>query len=125
MEKDIDTVEQPTKDALGGFASFDVATGKQETVGIVNDRIYFTPSWMPDGSAVVVATGSAWVGKTECAVGDCDPACRAGGVLTTDTNDYIRPMLSADGRLMVATQRQLRQEISITAADAPGASGIL
>jgi serine/threonine protein kinase len=112
-------VDQPTKNALGGFASFDVASGKQETVGIVNDRIYYTPSWMPGGKAVVVATTQPGSGTPNVALAMVTLPSGEVRVLTTDTNDYIRPMPSVDGRLMVATQRQVRQEFSVTDAGTP------
>ncbi len=112
-------IEQPSKDALGAFASFDVASGKQEIVGIANDRIYYTPSWMPGGKAVVVATAQPGSGTLNVALAMVTLPSGQVRVLTTDTNDYIRPMPSVDGRLMVATQRQVRQEFSITDAGAP------
>ena len=112
-------IVQPTKDALGGFASFDVATGKEEIVGIVSDRIYYSPDWMPDGSAVVVASAQPGSGNLTVPLALVTLPDGKARVLTTDTNNYERPMLSADGRLMVATQRQTREEISITTADAP------
>jgi Tol biopolymer transport system component len=40
-------------------------------------------------------------------------------LLTSDTNDYLHPSVSADGKMLVATQRQIREEISVTSSDAP------
>jgi serine/threonine protein kinase len=112
-------IVQPTKDALGGFASFDVATGKETVVGIANDRIYFTPDWMPDGTGVVVATAQPGSGNPTKPLAIVTLPGGQVRVLTTDTNSYNQPMLSADGRLMVATQSQVREEMSVALAETP------
>src|SRR2546422_687559 len=40
-------------------------------------------------------------------------------VLTTDTNTYIHPSLSSDGRALVATQSQYKNEFSVAPASSP------
>jgi eukaryotic-like serine/threonine-protein kinase len=113
-------IVQPAKGDLAAFLAVDVATGKTKVFGNSTDHIFYDPVWLPDGSGLVITTLHAGVGNltTPLAI-ESYPAGQI-RVLTSDTNSYGRPSLSADGQLMAATQRQAREEISIAPADAPG-----
>jgi serine/threonine protein kinase/dipeptidyl aminopeptidase/acylaminoacyl peptidase len=113
-------VVQPSKEALSGFAEVDVASGKMEIVAPSSDRIFYEPAWMPDGKSVIVSMVQPGSGSLNVSLGMVSYPSGEVRVLTTDTNNYRTPGISADGRTLVASQKDLREEISVTGADAPG-----
>jgi serine/threonine protein kinase len=111
-------IVQPTRDALGGFLAVDVASSKEQTLAIAKDRIYYEPVWFPDGRGIIlpVMTSSTHLqvqlGYLRFPAGELR-------LLTSDTNNYIHPSLSADGRALVATQAQYKIEFSVAPASSP------
>jgi eukaryotic-like serine/threonine-protein kinase len=113
------SVVQPTSKEIGAFATFDVATGKRGMVAATADRTYFDPVWMPDGSALVVRTQQVESGGLTAALGLVGYPKGEFRELTTDTNNYSRPLLSSDGKTLVATQWVKRQDISVSETSKP------
>jgi serine/threonine protein kinase len=112
-------IVQPTPHDLGGFLAVDAASGETKQVAIAKDRIYFEPSWFPDGSALLV---SATTGPTGFLRNQLGIVSFPGGdfrLLTTDTNDYVHPNISADGRSIAANQVHGKFEIAIAPAGSP------
>jgi serine/threonine protein kinase len=112
-------IVQPTSNAIGAFATFDVATGKRGMVAATADRTYFDPVWLPDGSGLVVRTQEVQNGGVTAALGMVSYPKGNYRALTTDTNNYSRPLVSADGKTLVATQWVKRQDISVSPTNAP------
>ena len=113
------SVVQPTSKEIGAFATFDVATGQRGMVAATADRTYFDPVWLPDGSGLVVRTQQVESGGLTAALGLVGYPKGEFRELTTDTNNYSRPLLSADGKTLVATQWVKRQDISVSEANKP------
>ena len=111
-------IVQPTHDALGGFLAVDIASGKEQTLAVARDRIYYEPVWFPDGRGIILPVMSesshfqVQLAYLRFPQGELR-------VLTTDTNTYIHPSLSSDGRALVATQSQYKNEFSVAPASSP------
>jgi eukaryotic-like serine/threonine-protein kinase len=113
-------VSQPTHDALSGLLAVDVATGKQRTEAVSADKVYFTPVWLPDGSGLVMSTLSQMTSLHGQLTLVSYPSGES-RQLTTDTNDYFHPSISADGRSIVASQVHGQFEIEVAPASSPDA----
>src|SRR4029077_9493374 len=89
-------VSQPSADAFSGLLEVDVASGKQQTRILSADRIFFGGKWLPDGNGLLMTT----VSQMTSLHGQLTLVTYPGGEfrqLTTDTNDYFHPSISADG----------------------------
>ena len=112
-------IVQPTAHDLGGFLAVDAASGETKPVAIAKDRIYLEPSCFPDGSALLVSTTTAATGFLRNQLGIVSFPGGDFRLLTTDTNDYVHPNISADGRSIAASQVQGKFEIAIAPAGSP------
>ncbi len=112
-------IVQPTPQDLGGFLAVDAASGETKQVAIAKDRIYLEPSWFPDGSALLVSATTAPTGFLRNQLGIVFFPSGDFRLLTTDTNDYVHPNISADGRSIVASQVHGKFEIAIAPAGSP------
>src|SRR6266851_1261160 len=112
-------IVQPTAQDLGGFLAVDAASGETKQVAIAKDRIYLEPSWFPDGSALLVSATTAPTGFLRNQLGIVSFPGGDFRLLTTDTNDYVHPNISADGRSIVASQVHGKFEIAIAPAGSP------
>jgi Tol biopolymer transport system component len=113
-------VSQPTADAFSGLLEVDVASGKQQTRILSADRIFFNVKWLPDGNGLVMTT----VSQLTSLHGQLTLVTYPGGEfrqLTTDTNDYFHPSISADGRSIVASQLRGQFQIGVAPAGTPDA----
>ena len=110
--------EQPNAQDLGAMTVVDPASGKDKTLAIVRSRIYYDPVWMPDGSGVVL-TSAALDSGLQVQLGFLSYPGGEYRMLTTDTNDYARPSISADGRAIVVNQHHFRSQFGIAPASAP------
>jgi len=97
-------IVQPTPHDLAGFLAVDAASGETKQVAIAKDRIYLEPSWFPDGSALLVSATTAPTGFLRNQLGIVSFPGGDFRLLTTDTNDYVHPNISADGRTIAASQ---------------------
>ncbi len=112
-------IVQPTPQDLGGFLAVDAASGEAKQVAIAKDRIYLEPSWFPDGSALLVSATTAPTGFLRNQLGIVSYPGGDFRLLTTDTNDYVHPNISADGRSIAASQVRGKFEIAIAPAGSP------
>jgi eukaryotic-like serine/threonine-protein kinase len=112
-------IVQPTPHDLAGFLAVDAASGETKQVAIAKDRIYFEPSWFPDGSALLVSATTAQTGFLRNQLGIVSFPGGDFHLLTTDTNDYVHPNISADGRSIAASQVHGKFEIAIAPAGSP------
>jgi eukaryotic-like serine/threonine-protein kinase len=110
-------ITQPTREDHGGFLAVDVATGKEQIIAPSPQRVYYDAAWLPDGKALITPAASADTGFLKVQLGYLSYPEGQFRALTTDTNDYLHPSVSADGRMVVATQSQLRQQFQIAPAD--------
>jgi len=112
-------IVQPTPHDLGGFLAVDAASGETKQVAIAKDRIYLEPSWFPDGSALLVSATTAPTGFLRNQLGIVSFPGGDFRLLTTDTNDYVHPNISADGQSIAASQVHGKFEIAIAPAGSP------
>jgi Tol biopolymer transport system component len=112
-------VTQPTPNDFGGLIAVDAAIGDQKIVALAKDKDYFDPSWLPDMSGVVVSAGLAETGFERRQIGIVSYPNGDFRLLTTDTNDYLHPSLSADGRTIAASQVQYKFELGVAPAALP------
>ena len=96
-------VSQPTASSLGGLAAFDVATAKRTDVALNSDRIYYEPAWLPGGNGFIVSAASREMGLLQRQLGFVSFPKGDWRALTTDTNTYLHPSVSADGKMVAAT----------------------
>jgi serine/threonine protein kinase len=113
-------IVQPAKGDLSAFLSVDVASGKTQVFGESPDRIFYDPVWLPDGTGLVASAFQSGTGNLTVPLGIATYPSGQLRILTSDTNNYSQPSISTDGRLLAATQSQLRSDISIAPADVPG-----
>jgi Tol biopolymer transport system component/phage shock protein PspC (stress-responsive transcriptional regulator) len=113
-------VAQPTPEAFSGLLEVEVAGGKQQTGLLSADRLYFGAQWLPDGSGLVMST----VSRLTNLRGQLTLVSYPAGEfrqLTTDTNNYFHPSISADGRSIVASQVRGQFQIDVAPAGSPDA----
>jgi eukaryotic-like serine/threonine-protein kinase len=96
-------VSQPNANSLGGLATFDVATAKRADVALNTDRIYYEPVWLPGGNGFIVSAASREMGLLQRQLGFVSFPKGEWRALTTDTNTYLHPSVSADGKMVAAT----------------------
>ena len=93
--------------ALSGLVAIDAANGKRNLF-VTSNKLFFTlPSWLPDGSGLMVLGDSAYGAHTQIYFvsfpeGKLSP-------VTRDTNSYIDLSLAADGRTLATVLRQTHQ----------------
>src|SRR5713226_7124646 len=109
-------IVQPTPQDLGGFLAVDAASGEAKQAAIAKDRIYLEPSWFPDMTGLLVSASSAETGFRRKQIGIVSFPDGAFHLLTTDTNDYSHPSLSADGQSVAANQSQAKYQVEIAPA---------
>jgi len=109
-------VVQPTPQDLGGFLAVDVASASMRQVAIAKDRLYYEPAWLPDMTGLLVSASSAETSFRRKQIGIVSFPDGAFHLLTTDTNDYSHPSLSADGQSVAANQSQTKYQVEIAAA---------
>jgi len=106
-------IVQPTKDAIGGFAAVDASSGQQQNVAIAPNRIYYAPTWMPNGSALITTAMQVEAGSMQVQIGYVSYPSGDYRALTADTNDYGNVGISKDGKTLVAIQSKLHFAISV------------
>jgi eukaryotic-like serine/threonine-protein kinase len=114
-------VVQPTEAALSAYMTVDVATGKTGLVGGANDRLFYEPSWFPDGSAILTSVASSDTGFLRRQIG---MIAYPGGdfrQLTNDTTYYSHATLAADGKTIVAIQSTPQYELEVAPLSEPDA----
>ena len=112
-------IVQPNPQDLGGFLAVDAASGETKPVAITKDRIYKGPEWFPDGSALLVSAQTAATGFLRDQLGIVSYPGGDFRLLTSDTNGYLHPSISADGQSIAASQVLGKFEIAIAPADSP------
>jgi serine/threonine protein kinase len=113
-------VVQPTKEVLGAMAAVDVATGKMSNFANSLTRIFYEPVWMPRGDGLIIPSLDLSSGSTHSQLGYMTYPAGEYRLLTHDTNDYRFPSMSADGKVLVASQRKPTFELGIGSSVAPG-----
>ncbi len=109
-------IVQPTPQDLGGFLAVDVATASVKKVAIAKDRLYYEPAWLPDMTGLLVSAATAETGFRRRQIGIVSFPDGAFHLLTTDTNDYFHPSLSADGHSVAANQSQAKYQVETAPA---------
>jgi eukaryotic-like serine/threonine-protein kinase len=112
-------VSQPTANSLGGLAMFDVATAKQENVALNSDRIYYEPAWLPGEGGFIVSAASREMGLLQRQLGFVSFPKGEWRALTTDTNTYLHPSVSVDGKLIAATESKYVFSLSVAPTSRP------
>jgi Tol biopolymer transport system component len=99
-------IVQTTQDSLGGLMAVDVASAKREEVALNPQRIYYEPVWMPETDGLLVSTVSVQHGLQQRQLGFVSYPKGEFRALTTDTNSYYHPSVSADGKVIAAEEIQ-------------------
>ncbi len=110
-------IAQTASNALGGLLAVDTATGKREEIAPNPDHIYYDPVWLPGADGFVVTTQSFSVPQRQ--IGMVSYPKGEFRSLVTDTNNYSRPSVSADGKRIAATQRHYSYELAVAPAAKP------
>src|SRR6266446_654467 len=111
-------IVQPTPQDLGGFLAVDVASASMKQVANAKDRLYYEPSWLPDMTGLLVSASSAETSFRRKQIGIVSFPDGAFHFLTTDTNDYSHPSLSADGQSVAANQSQAKYQVQVAPSGA-------
>jgi eukaryotic-like serine/threonine-protein kinase len=104
--------------AMGSFLAVDVLSGKQQVVAQTPNRSYSSGMWLPGSNALVIATMNLSVGLNE-QLGIVNYPDGEFHPITSDTNEYGRPSVAADGRSLVVTQTQAKYELDVAPASSP------
>ena len=112
-------IVQPTKDALGGFLAVDVATGKDTVVAISPDRIFYSPTWLPDGGGLIVSDSQVDTAHLQTQLGYIAYPGGEYRPLTADTNNYGGQTISKDGKTLAAIQGRSHFEIGVAPSTEP------
>ena len=110
--------------ALGSFLAVDVGSGKEQVVAQAPDRFYSSAAWLPRSDALLVSALNTSVGLNE-QLGIVNYPGGEFRPVTSDTNEYYRPSLSADGRSLTVVQTQSKYELAVAPASSPDASRAL
>ncbi len=111
-------IVQPPPQDLGGFLAVDVASASMKQVANAKDRLYYEPSWLPDMTGLLVSASSAETSFRRKQIGIVSFPDGAFHLLTTDTNDYSHPSLSADGQSVAANQSQAKYQVQVAPSGA-------
>ncbi|HKW56944.1 MAG TPA: protein kinase [Candidatus Acidoferrum sp.] len=110
----------PAKDKTTGFLAVDAVTGKQQLELLTDGLNYHDPVWYLDGSGLIVSAsslgGGGFFSRQLGFVAYPQGTYRS---LTTDTNDYSRPSLSADAKSLVANEIQSDYPLYVAPTSAP------
>jgi eukaryotic-like serine/threonine-protein kinase len=112
-------IVQTTQDSLGGLMAVDITTAKREEVALSPQRIYYEPTWMPGTDGLLVSTVSVERGLQQRQLGFVSYPKGEFRPLTTDTNDYYHPSVSADGKVIAAEEIHFIFELSVAPAANP------
>ncbi len=112
-------VVQPTETDLSGYLTVDVATGKSGLVGAAKDKLFYEPSWFPDGKAILTTVASSDTGFLRRQIGMISYPGGDFRQLTNDTTYYSHATLAADGKSIVAIQSTPRFEMQIASVATP------
>lgn len=111
-------VSQPTQQDLGAVQVVDAMNGKEHSIAIARTRLFYDPVWMPNGSGMIL-TSTDLASGLQVQLGFLSYPGGEYRMITTDTNDYGRPSISADGRTIVANQHMWRSQFGIAPASSP------
>jgi len=114
-------IVQPTEDSLGGLLSVDVPSSKRHEVALTADRVYYEPAWFPGTDGLLVSSTSVERGLLQRQLGFLSYPKGDFRAITTDTNNYFHPSVSADGKTIAAEQVQSVYTLSVAAASKPDA----
>src|SRR5258708_23773101 len=109
-----------TRDAIGGFSGGNASDGKAETVAASAEHIFYVPTWLPDGSGLIVNSsqlGSS--GHLQTHLGFVNYPGGEFRELTADTNNYGEQTISKDGKTLPAIQSRLRFDLGVAPAADP------
>jgi eukaryotic-like serine/threonine-protein kinase len=112
-------VTQPTETDLTAYMTVDVRNGKTGMVGSAKDKLFYEPSWFPDGKAILSGFSSAEVGFLRRQVALISYPGGDFRALTNDTTYYSHVSLAADGKSIVAIQSTPHYEIEVAPASSP------
>jgi eukaryotic-like serine/threonine-protein kinase len=114
-------IVQTAKGSLGGLLAVDVATGNRREVELAASQIYFDPVAAPSGDGLIVTSFGLVSGHLSFnrQLGILSYPAGEFRLLTTDTNNYYRPSISADGKSIVATQSHFVFEFDIAPVAKP------
>jgi len=110
-------VTQLSLNEHGGFLAVDAGTGKDQTIAGTASRIYYDAAWLPDGKALITPSASFESGFQKVQLGYLTYPAADFRALTVDANDYTHPSVSADGKIIAATQSEYREQIQIGTAE--------
>jgi len=114
-------VAQPTEKDLSGYLAIETATGKSSYFGAAPDRLVYEPSWFPGGGAILTSVASSDTGFQRRQVAMMGFPGGDFRQLTNDTNYYLHPLLSADGKSIVAIQSTPHYQLQIADTSKPDA----
>ncbi|HEY2819820.1 MAG TPA: protein kinase [Candidatus Acidoferrum sp.] len=113
-------IVQTTADSLGALLSVDVATGDRKTFAASPNRVYYEPTWFyGPGGGFVVSSATPELGMLQRQLGFLSSPKGEYRPLTTDTNNYVRPSVSSDGKAIAATQNNFLYSLSVAPAAQP------
>ncbi|HUL33851.1 MAG TPA: protein kinase [Candidatus Eisenbacteria bacterium] len=112
-------VIQPNSDAIGGLSAVDVATGKERLAVTFPDRVIYVPTWMPNGSGLIVNSANLGTGDLQAGLGFVSYPGGEYRKLTTDTDSYGGQTITKDGTKLAAIQSRLRFTLAVAPAGEP------
>ena len=100
----------------------DVSNGARRAFFSSDQRIFDKPSWLPDGSGVLVLEKEQGSNFARTQIGFVSYPGGVYSPITRDTNSYSDLSVASNGRLLATVQNENRWNLELMPADAPAAS---
>jgi Tol biopolymer transport system component len=103
------------------LVAIDAATGQFKPFFSSNARIFFIPSWLPDGSGVLGLVREQSNNFTRTQIGFVSYPKGVYSPITRDTNSYSDLSVAGNGRVLATVQEEGRWNLMVMPVGAPGA----
>ncbi len=108
------------QDAQGTVRTIELASGKNQPLATLTDKVASSVAWMPDGRGLMLVYTDRSTGFQRSQLGFLSFPEAQFHALTNDTSGYQTLSISADGKSIAAMQRQGSASIVLLAASGQG-----
>jgi eukaryotic-like serine/threonine-protein kinase len=110
-----------TANGLVRLVAVDATSGQRKSFYSSNERIFGTPSWLPDGSGVLVVGKEQSSNFTRTQIGFVSYPKGVYSAVTRDTNSYSDLSVANSGHILATVQDAYRWNLQVMPAAAPAA----
>ncbi|MFZ0197705.1 MAG: protein kinase [Candidatus Sulfotelmatobacter sp.] len=103
------------------LVAIDTTSGERKPFFSTNERIFDKPTWLPDGSGVLVLGKEQSSNFTRTQIGFVSYPKGIYSPITRDTHSYSDLSVSSSGHILATVQNEYRWNLQVMPAGAPGA----